>query len=48
MEFNVKKCKVLRVARVRSAVDRDYFPGGIKLDRVAFEKDLWILLIKLE
>lgn len=48
MEFNVKKCKVLRVARVRSAVDRDYFPGGIKLDRVAFEKDLWILIIKLE
>ena len=26
MEFNVKKCKVLRVASVKSAVDRpDYF-----------------------
>ena len=32
------------MTRVRSAVDRDYFPGGIKLDRVAFEKDLWILI----
>ena len=48
MEFNVKKCKVLRVTRVISAVDRDYFLGGFKLDRVAFEKDLWILIIKLE
>lgn len=44
MEFSVKNCKVLRVTRVRSAVDRDYFLVGIKLDRVAFEKDLWILI----
>ena len=40
----LKIVKVLRVARVRSAADRDYFLGGIKLDRVSFEKDLWILL----
>ena len=32
------------MTRVRSAVDRDYFLGGFKLDRVAFEKDLWILI----
>ena len=44
MEFSVKKCKVLRVARVRSVVDRDYFLGGINLNRVAVEKDLGILI----
>ena len=40
MEFNAKKCKVLRVARIRSIDDRDYYLGWIKLDRVDVEKDL--------
>ena len=44
MEFNAKKCKVLRVARLRSIDDRDYYLGGIKLDRVDVEKDLGILV----
>ena len=44
MEFNVKKCKVLRVARNRSIVDRDYYLGGTKLERVALEKDLGVLI----
>ena len=37
MEFNAKKCKVLRVTRIRSIDGRDYYLGGIKLDRV----DIW-------
>ena len=37
MEFNAKKCKVLRVARIRSIDDRDYYVSGIKLDRVDAE-----------
>ena len=44
MEFHAKKCKVLRVARLRSIDDRDYYPGGIKLDPVDVEKDLGILV----
>lgn len=44
MDFNAKKCKVLRVARIRSIDDRDYYLGGIKLDRVDVEKDLGILV----
>ena len=36
------------MTRVRSAVDRDYFPGGIKLDRVTFEKDFDKSRFKLE
>ena len=40
MEFNAKKCMVLRVARIRSIDDRDYYLGWIKLDRVDVEKDL--------
>ena len=44
MDFNAKKCKVLRVDRIRSLDDRDYYLGGIKLDRVDVEKDLGILL----
>ena len=44
MEFNAKKCKVLRVARIRSIDDRDYLLGGIKLDRVDVEKDLGVLV----
>ena len=43
MDFNAKKCKVLRVACIRSIDDRDYYLGGIKLDRVDVEKDLGIL-----
>jgi len=42
MEFNVKKCKVLRVARTKCTYERDYFLGGTKLERVAVEKDLGI------
>ena len=44
MEFNAKKCKVLRVARIRSIDGRDYYLGGIKLDRVDVEKDLRVLV----
>ena len=44
MEFNAKKRKVLRVARIRSIDDRDYYLGGIKSDRVDVEKDLGILV----
>ena len=44
MDFDAKKCKVLRVARIKSIDDRDYYLGGIKLDRVDVEKDLRILV----
>ena len=44
MEFNAKKCMVLRVARIRSIDDRDYYLGCIKLDRVDVEKDLGVLI----
>ena len=44
MEFNVKKCKVLRVAHIRSINDKDYYLGGTKLDRVDVEKDLGLLV----
>ena len=44
MDFNARKCKVLRVARIRSIDDRDCYLGGIKLDRVDVEKDLGILV----
>ena len=36
MEFTANKCKVLRVARIRSINDKDYYLGGTKLDRVFF------------
>ena len=32
------------MARIRSIDDRDYYLGGIKLDRVDVEKDLGILV----
>ena len=44
MDFNTKKCKVLRVARIKSIDDRDYYLGGIKLDCVDVAKDLGILV----
>ena len=44
MDFNAKKCKVLRVARIRSIDYRDYYLVGIKLDGVDVEKDLGILV----
>ena len=44
MGFNVRKCKVLRVARIRLIDDKDYYLGGIKLDRVDVEKDLRVLV----
>ena len=44
MDFNAKKCKVLRVARLRSTDGRDYYLGEIKLDRVDVEKDSGILV----
>ena len=31
MEFNAKKCKVLRVARIRSIDNRDYYPQLVGL-----------------
>ena len=37
MEFNANKCKVLRVACIRSIDDRDYYLSGTKLDRVDVE-----------
>ena len=44
MLFNVKRCKVLRVAGTKCIHERDYFLGGTKLERIAVEKDLriWI------
>ena len=44
MEFNAKKCKILRVARIRSIDDRDYYLGGVKLDRVDVGNDLGVLV----
>ena len=44
MEFNAKKCKVLRVIHIRSIDDRDYCLVGIKLNRVDVEKDLGVLV----
>ena len=44
MQFNAKKCKVLRVARIRSVDDRDFYLGGVKVDRVDVEKDLGVLV----
>ena len=44
MEFNAKKCKVLRVAPIRLIDDRNSHLGGIKLDRVDVEKDLGVLV----
>ena len=44
MESHAKKCKVLRVARIRSIDGRDYYLGWIKLDRVDVEKDLGVLV----
>lgn len=44
MEFNAKKCKVLRVARIRSITDKDYYLDGTKLDRIDVEEDLGVLV----
>ena len=47
MEFNVKKCKVLRVVCTKCIYEKDYFflEELIKLERrVAVEKDLGILI----
>ena len=44
MEFNISKCKVLRIARIKSILNRDYFLGGVKLERVHVEKDLSVLV----
>ena len=47
MEFNAKKSKVLRVARIRSIVDKDYYLGGTKLDRIELRKTwgFWLATI---
>ena len=37
MKLNTEKCKVSRVARIRSIYDRDFYLGEIKLDRVDVE-----------
>ncbi|CAB4010973.1 Hypothetical predicted protein, partial [Paramuricea clavata] len=44
MEFNVEKCKVLRVVRTRTIYDRQYALGSSHLSVVQSEKDLgvWI------
>ena len=44
LDFDAKKFKVLRVARIRSIDDRAYYLGGITLHRVDVEKDLKILV----
>ena len=44
MEFDTSKCKVLRVARVKSVLERDYYLGESRLDRVVVEKDLGVLI----
>ena len=44
MEFSISKCKVLRVTRIKSVIERDYFLGGTKLERVNVEKDLGVLI----
>ena len=44
MEFNAKKCKILRVASIRSIDDRYYYLGGVKLDCVDVENDLGVLV----
>ena len=44
MEFNAKKFKVLMVTRIRSIDGRDYYLGGIKLDRVDVEKAPGVLI----
>ena len=42
---NAKKCKAsVRVARIRSTDDRDYYLGGNTLDRVDVEKDQGVLV----
>ena len=38
------KCKVLRIARIKSTLDRDYFLGEVKLERIHVEKDLGVLV----
>ena len=40
MEFNVKKCKVLRVTCCKCISEREYFLGETKLEHVPIEKDL--------
>ena len=44
MEFNISKYKVLRVTRIKSVIERDYFLGGTRLERVNVEKDLGVLI----
>ena len=47
MEFNAKKCEVLKVARTRSVIDKDYYLSGTKLDRIDVKKDLgfWLATV---
>ena len=44
MEFNAKKCEVLKVAHTRSIIDKDYYLSGTKLDRIDVKKDLGVLV----
>ena len=39
-----RSVRFLRVARIRSIIDKDYYLGGTKLDRIDFEKDPEILV----
>lgn len=44
MEFNLSKCKVLRLTRKKVPFENDYYLGDYKLNRVIVEKDLGILI----
>lgn len=44
MEFNLSKCKVMRITRKKVPFERDYYLGNWKLNRVIIEKDLGILI----
>ena len=39
-----RSVRFLRVARIRSFIDKDYYLGGTKLDHIEVEKDLGVLV----
>ena len=43
MDFNVAKCKLLRVVCIKSVFNRDYFLGEVKLECMNFLKISWCL-----
>ena len=44
MEFNIFKCKVVRITWKKVPFERDYYLRDCKLNRVTVEKDLGILI----